>query len=151
MLINIDFCSVIQFHVSRFHRWFFVYSDIVAAQMSTKTISFQRSISGWIFREDKIVSRIKTFCLPFLWLVGQEKTANKAHQLLSQCILFRAFKNFYEVSCIENEKTELSKIKMDTLLFIICQFFLGKIPTWDWYRIIFSRKTLVFINVMSTQ
>ncbi|XP_065069114.1 ankyrin repeat domain-containing protein 13C-B-like [Rhopilema esculentum] len=28
-------------------------SDIVAAQMSTKTISFQRSLSGWIFKEDK--------------------------------------------------------------------------------------------------
>eukprot|EP00794_Sanderia_malayensis_P008139 gene8139-9009_t len=29
-------------------------SDIVVAQMSTKTISFQRSLTGWIFREDKI-------------------------------------------------------------------------------------------------
>lgn len=28
-------------------------SDIVAAQMSTKTISFQRNLTGWIFREDK--------------------------------------------------------------------------------------------------
>ena len=31
-------------------------SDIVAAQMSTKRISFSRAQSGWLFREDKSVS-----------------------------------------------------------------------------------------------
>ena len=31
-------------------------SDIVAAQMSTKNISFSRAQSGWLFKEDKSVS-----------------------------------------------------------------------------------------------
>lgn len=30
-------------------------SDIVAAQMSTKSISFSRAQSGWLWREDKTV------------------------------------------------------------------------------------------------
>lgn len=31
-------------------------SDIVAAQMSTKGISFSRAQTGWIFKEDKRVN-----------------------------------------------------------------------------------------------
>lgn len=31
-------------------------SDILAAQMSTKSITFTRAQTGWIFREDKKVS-----------------------------------------------------------------------------------------------
>lgn len=31
-------------------------SDIMAAQMSTKNITFSRAQSGWLFREDKTVS-----------------------------------------------------------------------------------------------
>jgi hypothetical protein len=30
-------------------------SDIMAAQMSTKNITFSRAQSGWLFREDKTV------------------------------------------------------------------------------------------------
>lgn len=33
-------------------------SDIIAAQMSTKNITFSRAQSGWLFREDKTVSVI---------------------------------------------------------------------------------------------
>ena len=32
-------------------------SDIVAAQMSTKNITFSRAQSGWLFKEDKTVSQ----------------------------------------------------------------------------------------------
>lgn len=31
-------------------------SDIVSAQMSTKPIIFERAISGWIFKHEKLVS-----------------------------------------------------------------------------------------------
>ena len=31
-------------------------SDIMAAQMSTKNITFSRAQSGWLFREDKTAS-----------------------------------------------------------------------------------------------
>lgn len=31
-------------------------SDILAAQMSTKSITFTRAQTGWIFREDKKVA-----------------------------------------------------------------------------------------------
>ena len=33
-------------------------SDIVAAQMSTKNITFSRAQSGWLFKEDKSVSTL---------------------------------------------------------------------------------------------
>lgn len=38
-------------------------SDILAAQMSTKSISFVRAQSGWIFREDKTVS----YYIEYIW------------------------------------------------------------------------------------
>lgn len=43
-------------------------TDILAAQISTKSIYFVRAQSGWIFREDKKV----TFILfaPFVLLIG---------------------------------------------------------------------------------
>ncbi len=162
MIINIDFCSVTLFYVSRFHRWFFVYSDIVAAQMSTKTISFQRSISGWIFREDKIVSRIKTFCLPFLWLVGQEKNANKS-QPIQLIFYFRSSSLTFSIQIIlwihwcqwdfmywkwgnwleENQNGYIVVYNLSILFWENSDLRL--------MQNIFSRKTLVFINVMSTQ
>jgi len=37
-------------------------SDIMAAQMSTKHITFSRAQSGWLFREDKTVGY--THCSP---------------------------------------------------------------------------------------
>lgn len=37
-------------------------SDVVAAQISTKSITFSRAQCGWVFREDKTV-RLKNFML----------------------------------------------------------------------------------------
>jgi hypothetical protein len=40
-----------------------MYSDIVAAQLSTKTITFTREKAGWIWKEDraqKVIFRLKT-------------------------------------------------------------------------------------------
>ncbi len=47
-------------------------SDIVAAQMSTKNITFSRAQSGWLFKEDKSVSGTFnyfefTWYLPAFW------------------------------------------------------------------------------------
>lgn len=36
-------------------------SDIMAAQMSTKNITFSRAQSGWLFREDKTVRELKSY------------------------------------------------------------------------------------------
>lgn len=36
-------------------------TDILAAQISTKSISFARAQSGWIFREDKKVYHLNFF------------------------------------------------------------------------------------------
>lgn len=38
-------------------------TDILAAQISTKSISFARAQSGWIFREDKKVTIMLLFSL----------------------------------------------------------------------------------------
>lgn len=35
-------------------------SDIYSATLSTKSITFTRAQTGWLFREDKTVSRQKT-------------------------------------------------------------------------------------------
>lgn len=44
-------------------------SDILAAQMSTKSITFTRAQSGWIFREDrKVIYGINIF----LWIYTHE-------------------------------------------------------------------------------
>lgn len=37
-------------------------SDIVAAQMSTKNITFSRAQSGWLFKEDKTVRKYILNC-----------------------------------------------------------------------------------------
>jgi hypothetical protein len=43
-------------------------SDIVAAQMSTKSITFTRAQSGWLWREDKTVRSLSfTFLFVFLF------------------------------------------------------------------------------------
>lgn len=39
-------------------------SDIMAAQMSTKNITFSRAQTGWLFREDKTVSFVVKYCFP---------------------------------------------------------------------------------------
>ena len=42
-------------------------SDIMAAQMSTKSITFTRAQTGWIFREDRKVGlRVLSFALKFI-------------------------------------------------------------------------------------
>jgi hypothetical protein len=41
-------------------------SDIVAAQMSTKSITFTRAQSGWLWREDKTVRSEAFFYFSFL-------------------------------------------------------------------------------------
>lgn len=41
-------------------------TDILAAQISTKKISFTRAQSGWIFREDRKVS----YCVLYLYSVS---------------------------------------------------------------------------------
>lgn len=38
-------------------------SDIMAAQMSTKSITFSRAQSGWLFREDKTVNTVISYLL----------------------------------------------------------------------------------------
>ena len=44
-------------------------SDIMAAQMSTKNITFSRAQTGWLFREDKTVSCLNEllcyYCLEY--------------------------------------------------------------------------------------
>lgn len=41
-----------------------IFSDIVAAQMSTKPITFSPAQSGWFFKEDKSVSTffVRKYC-----------------------------------------------------------------------------------------
>lgn len=46
-------------------------SDIMAAQMSTKNISFSRSQSGWLFREDKTVRKLLCEKEIFVMTYGQ--------------------------------------------------------------------------------
>ena len=47
-------------------------SDIMAAQMSTKNITFSRAQSGWLFREDKTVRDFKF--LPFSIQAGHSSS-----------------------------------------------------------------------------
>ena len=37
-------------------------TDIVAAQMSTKKVTFTRSQRGWVFKEDRTVSNVTSYC-----------------------------------------------------------------------------------------
>lgn len=41
-------------------------SDIYSATLSTKSITFSRAQSGWLFREDKTVSDVKMLDVPEL-------------------------------------------------------------------------------------
>jgi hypothetical protein len=46
-------------------------SDIVAAQMSTKSITFTRAQSGWLWREDKTVRSLSfTFLFMFCFFLS---------------------------------------------------------------------------------
>jgi hypothetical protein len=53
-------------------------SDIMAAQMSTKSITFTRAQTGWIFREDRKVWQylpiIITVVIVLVWLIMYAKT-----------------------------------------------------------------------------
>lgn len=50
-------------------------SDIMAAQMSTKSITFSRAQSGWLFREDKTVNTVISYLLHcFFYLYPKTNT-----------------------------------------------------------------------------
>ncbi|CAL4146812.1 unnamed protein product, partial [Meganyctiphanes norvegica] len=58
-------------------------SDIVAAQMSTKQITFDRARSGWIFREDK-KEMVGKFNADFYYLNGLSIESRKRREHLSE-------------------------------------------------------------------
>lgn len=43
-------------------------SDVYSATLSTKSITFSRAQTGWLFREDKTVGVICQFLETLLWL-----------------------------------------------------------------------------------
>ncbi|XP_066298013.1 ankyrin repeat domain-containing protein 13C-like isoform X1 [Branchiostoma lanceolatum] len=57
-------------------------SDVVAAQMSTKAISFQRAQTGWVFREDKTES-VGTFSADYYHIGGISLESRKRREHLS--------------------------------------------------------------------
>ncbi|KAI8509697.1 Ankyrin repeat domain-containing protein 13C, partial [Branchiostoma belcheri] len=57
-------------------------SDVVAAQMSTKAITFQRAQTGWVFREDKTES-VGTFSADYYHIGGILLESRKRREHLS--------------------------------------------------------------------
>ncbi|RWS28501.1 ankyrin repeat containing protein-like protein, partial [Leptotrombidium deliense] len=58
-------------------------SDVVAAQMSTKSITFTRSQSGWLFREDK-TEMVGTFLADFYSIGGLYLESRKRREHLTE-------------------------------------------------------------------
>jgi len=66
-------------------------SDIVAAQMSTKSITFTRAQSGWLWREDKTVRSEAFFYFSFLcFLISFPFAIFRKHPFL--CLLYTFFR-----------------------------------------------------------
>lgn len=64
-------------------------SDIVAASLSTKHVTFNRLRSGWLFREDKTVSRRTVIFVIFMYVLIV--TANLSSLLFSVWLCFVRF------------------------------------------------------------
>lgn len=62
-------------------------SDIMAAQMSTKSITFSRAQSGWLFREDKTVNTFISFLLHCLVIFISQNKYTKSYLSKSQNLL----------------------------------------------------------------
>lgn len=103
-------------------------SDIVAAQMSTKPITFSRAQSGWLFREDRSVSLSISLVLQQVWFLEISKSVyqfiitasllscNLQRNFHGKCGFMQSCEKYKTVQCLPAQKCDVHILSVVSII-----------------------------------
>lgn len=116
-------------------------SDIMAAQMSTKSITFSRAQSGWLFREDKTVNTVISYLL-HCFIIYIPKQIH-----VYQILTFRQLENFlFQVNFFIHFRRGWENLRLISMQWMVWFWIPEKGILWffNFYKVKNFQQTFIF-------